>query len=75
MASSSCVAVSSDQKPHVAHPPSYELVPLYVLLPSYHQPLAQDQVTSLVGEPLERPGKLAAPEVQPLMLAAQPEKS
>ena len=50
--------------------PAYELIPLHTVLLSHDQSLAQDQVTSPVGRPLEKPGVLAAPEVQLLLLAA-----
>ena len=50
--------------------PAYELIPLHAVLLSHDQSLAQDQVTSPVGRPLEKLGELAAPEVQLLLLAA-----
>ena len=49
--------------------PSVMLIPL----PSPHQSLTWDQVTSQVGEQLERPVELVAPEVQLLLLTAQRE--
>ena len=59
--------------PHAAPPAVDELAPSQALLLSLNQSLAQDQVTSLVWEPLERPNELAAPEVQLSMLDSQPE--
>ena len=64
------VLLLSGQIHHMAVLPAYELIPLHtVLLLSHDQSLAQDQVTSPVGRPLEKPGVLAAPEVQLLLLA------
>lgn len=53
--------------------PAYELVLLHVLPLSHDQLLVEDQVTSLVEEPLERLDELAAPEVPLLQLSAQRE--
>ena len=72
--SSSWVLASSGWVQH-SPPPAVVLVPLPVPTPSPDQSLAQDQVTSQVGEQLERPGELAAREVQLSMLAARREIS
>lgn len=64
------VLLPSGQIHHMAVLPAYELIPLHAVLLSHDQSLAQDQVTSLLGRPLEKPGELAAPEVQLLLLAA-----
>ena len=53
--------------------PSYDPILLLVFLLSLDQSPAQAQVISLLGEPLERLDEQAAPGVQLLTLAAQPE--
>ena len=64
---------SSWMVPHAAPPAVDELAPSQAFLLSLNQSLTQDQVTSMVWEPLERPNELAAPKVQLSMLDSQPE--